>query len=163
MDIEQDLKRIAEQEEVFQFERFDALIAWEIGGYIKAAAEKRGVAIMFDFTVNGMCVNFFAMPGTTLDHIDWVRRKRNVANRYQRPSYVVGLWLARDKTTIEASQGASTAEYAPHGGSFPIRVKGVGCIGAITVSGVQQRDDHGILIEGLAAYFKKPLAGLALD
>lgn len=59
-----------------------------------------------------------------------------MAQRFQRPSYVVGLWLERDKTTLADSHGVSVAEYAPHGGALPIRVHGVGVVGTVTVSGV---------------------------
>jgi len=162
MDITADLERIALQEEAFVFDAFDANTAWEIGARIKAAAQRRGVAVAFDVTLNGATVFYHAMPGTTLDHADWIRRKRNVAHRFQRPSYVVALWVERDKTTFAESHGASAADYAPHGGAFPIRVKGVGVIGTVTVSGVPQRDDHGIVVEALAAMFGKELNGLAL-
>lgn len=163
MEIERDLQRIAQQEQAFQFEKFDAGTAWEIGARIKAAAEKRGVAVAFDITVNGYSWFSYAMTGTTLDHADWIRRKRNVAHRFQRPSYAVGLWGRRDGKTLQESHGASLADYAPHGGSFPIRLTGTGCIGTITVSGVPERDDHGIAVEALADFFGKKLSELALE
>ena len=34
--------------------------------------------------------------------------------------------------------------------SFPIVVDGVGCIGAVTVSGLPQRADHDLVVEALA-------------
>ncbi|MGC4072628.1 MAG: heme-degrading domain-containing protein [Nibricoccus sp.] len=163
MIIAADLERIALQEEIFVFEQFDASTAWELGGRIKAVAEKRGVSVAFDVTLNGATVFYHGMPGTTLDHADWIRRKRNVAHRFQRPSYVVALWLERDKTTLAESHGASATDYAPHGGAFPIRVRGVGVVGTVTVSGVPQRDDHGIVVEALAEMFGKEPSGLALE
>ena len=39
--------------------------------------------------------------------------------------------------------------YAAHGGSFPIRVAGVGIVGAVTVSGLPQAQDHALVVEGL--------------
>ena len=163
MNIPDDLERIAQQEAVFVFDKFDANTAWELGARIKAVAERRGVAVAFDVTLNGATVFYHGMPGTTLDHADWIRRKRAVAHRFQRPSYVVALWLQRDGTTLAESHGASAAEYAPHGGAFPIRVKNVGVVGTVTVSGVPQRDDHGIVVEALAGLFGRELQGLALE
>ena len=134
MDISAELERIAQQEEVFIFETFNAGTAWELGARIKAVEERRGVAVAFDVTLNGATVFYHGMEGTTLDHADWIRRKRAVAHRFQRPSYVVALWLERDGTTLAESHGASAAEYAPHGGAFPIRVKGIGVVGTVTLA-----------------------------
>jgi uncharacterized protein (UPF0303 family) len=55
------------------------------------------------------------------------------------------------------------AEYMPHGGSFPIRIAGSTCIGAITVSGLPQREDHDLLTRALAEFLGADATGLALD
>jgi uncharacterized protein (UPF0303 family) len=47
--------------------------------------------------------------------------------------------------------GLPERDVASHGGSFPIVVDGVGCIGAVTVSGLPQRVDHELVVEALAA------------
>ena len=39
--------------------------------------------------------------------------------------------------------------HTAHGGSFPIRVAGVGIVGAVTVSGLPQAQDHALVVEGL--------------
>jgi uncharacterized protein (UPF0303 family) len=55
------------------------------------------------------------------------------------------------------------SDYAVHGGGFPLALESLGCIGAITVSGVPQREDHGIVADGLAAFLKVDLAGCRLE
>ena len=47
MDFERDLARIALQEELLQFDKFDAGVAWEIGSRLRnsAVAQGRGIAI----------------------------------------------------------------------------------------------------------------------
>jgi len=52
-------------------------------------------------------------------------------------------------------------EIAAHGGSFPIRVKGAGIVGAITVSGVPGRDDHGFVVRAIAGHLGLDAAALA--
>jgi uncharacterized protein (UPF0303 family) len=81
--------------------------------------------------------------------------------RYFRSSYASGLKLQKDGKTVE-DNGLSGADYAPHGGSFPINVKGTGCIGAVTVSGLPQRDDHNLAVEALALMLAKDLDTLRL-
>lgn len=43
----------------------------------------------------------------------------------------------------------SPADYADAGGSFPIRIEGVGVVGTITVSGLSQEADHRLATEAL--------------
>ncbi|WP_299429504.1 heme-degrading domain-containing protein [uncultured Meiothermus sp.] len=162
MNIEQDLAGIAEQEARLRFDRFDAQTAWELGQKLMRAAETLHSAIAIDISLFGQPLFFYAMRGTTPDNADWIRRKRNVAQRFHRSSYGVGLMLKHKQSSLE-ERGLDTRDYAAHGGSFPIFVKGVGCIGAITISGLPQREDHELLVEVLAEYLNQPLAELALD
>ena len=141
MDIEEDLARIALQEERLRFERFDADVAWNLGLALKAAADARGVGVAIDVSTHGQPLFYHAMAGTTPDNPEWVRRKRNVTFRFFRSSYAIGLELNRDGRTMAEKYGLG-ADYMAHGGSFPIRLAGSTCIGAITVSGLPQREDH---------------------
>jgi uncharacterized protein (UPF0303 family) len=84
MSIDQDIKKIALQEKRLQFKHFDAEVAWEIGTALKAAAEKRRVAVAIDIELAGHPLFSYAMPGTSPDNFDWIRRKRNVVMRYHR-------------------------------------------------------------------------------
>jgi uncharacterized protein (UPF0303 family) len=163
MTIEQDLERIARQEERLQFRSFDANTAWTVGSRLRAAAEGRGQAVAIDIQVNGQALFFTAMPGTTADNIDWIRRKRNVVQRFQRSSYAIGLDLSMRQTTLTEQVGVEARDYAPHGGCFPIKLKGSGCIGTITVSGLPQRADHGLVVEVLAVLLEQPIEELALE
>jgi uncharacterized protein (UPF0303 family) len=45
-------------------------------------------------------------------------------------------------------------DYAAHGGSFPIVVKGTGQVGTITVSGLAGVDDHALVVRALTWYLK---------
>ncbi|MGO7210923.1 heme-degrading domain-containing protein [Rhizobium ruizarguesonis] len=161
MTIEDDLSRIAEQEKVLSFDAFDLTTAWQLGKLLQELATERGLGIAIDVTLHSMPVFYAALPGVTPDNVNWVRRKRNMVLRYFRSSYASGLKLHKDGKTVE-DNGLSGADYAPHGGSFPINVKGTGCIGAVTVSGLPQRDDHNLAVEALALMLAKDLDTLRL-
>jgi uncharacterized protein (UPF0303 family) len=163
MSIEKDLERIALQEERLQFHSFDANTAWAMGTRLRATAETRGLAVAIDIQINGHPLFFTAMPGTTPDNVDWIRRKRNVVQRFHRSSYAIGLILQKQGTTLTDQVGADVRDYATHGGCFPIFLRGTGCIGTITVSGLPQRADHELVVEVLAEFLEQPLAELALE
>jgi uncharacterized protein (UPF0303 family) len=49
----------------------------------------------------------------------------------------------------------SSLEFAAHGGAFPIRIKGTGVVGTITVSGLAQEDDHALVVRVLRAWLNQ--------
>jgi uncharacterized protein (UPF0303 family) len=157
-----DIEQIAIQEQQLQFDTFTASTAWEIGTRLKKAVEAQGLAVAIDIELAGQPLFFFAMPGTTPDNLDWVRRKRNVVRRYHRSSYAIGLELAQRQTTLTDRVGVSAADYATHGGSFPLLIRGMGCMGTITISGLPQRDDHSVIVQVLAEFLGQNAAELAL-
>jgi uncharacterized protein (UPF0303 family) len=160
---EKDIPRLAKQEELLQFDHFDATTAWSLGSNIKAYCEARGLALTIEIRLAKETVFFYAMPGTGPINADWARRKRNVVDLLQRSSYAVGVGYAQSGGSLEQNLGLPTRDYAAHGGSFPLRIRGVGAVGTVTVSGVPQRQDHAIVVETLADLCGVPLADVALD
>jgi uncharacterized protein (UPF0303 family) len=104
----------------------------------------------------------FALPGATEDNFDWARRKINVVRRFQRASYAVGLQLKQTGKTLTDLGALPERDYAVHGGAFPIIVRGAGCIGAVAVSGLPQREDHNMVAAALARVLGHDLADVAL-
>ncbi|MFT3783959.1 MAG: heme-degrading domain-containing protein [Nibricoccus sp.] len=164
MTLEQDLARLALQEQTLRFEKFDESTAWEIGSRLKSAAEKRSAALIIDITLGQISVFTCALPGSSPNNANWVKRKRATVLNFHRSSYAMGLQLQHDKTDLESKFGLSLRDFAVHGGSFPIRAEGVGgVVGAITVSGLPQREDHKIVVSVVAEFLGKSLDGLQLD
>lgn len=160
---ERDMAKIAEQEKVLVFDRFDLTTAWELGSLLRSTAIERGLSITINVKLHSMPAFYCAMPGTSADNQSWVRRKRNLVLRFFQSSYGIGRKLAHFDENVESRYGLSAADYAPHGGSFPINVAGVGCIGAVTVSGLPQREDHNMVVEALARMMNKDISSLRLD
>lgn len=162
MGLNEDLQQIAQQERELELPRFDAQTAWELGSRLRAMAAERGLAVVIDVRRFGQPLFYAAMDGTTPDNVEWVRRKSNVVARFHHSSYVAGLKEKRKNQTLTESQGLSIADYATHGGSFPLRVAGAGVVGSVTVSGLPQRADHELVIEALCGLVGKDFAHLKL-
>src|SRR5262245_17039543 len=157
-----DLQKLVLQEQRLRFAKFTEETAWEIGTKLRSFAETRKLPIVIDIRLTNRQLFHLALPGCTPDNPEWVRRKSNVVLRYLKSSYRVGRELAAKNDTLAEHRGVSPIDYAPHGGSFPIHVEGAGIIGAITVSGLPQREDHNLVVEALASFLGQPLEGLAL-
>jgi uncharacterized protein (UPF0303 family) len=132
---------LAEQEEL-QFPRFDIAMGWRLGSLLQKRAEAEKMPIAIDVTLSRQQLFFCAMPGATIDNAAWVTRKRAVVERFQRSSLYMKLSVDQAGRTLFDRYNISADEYASSGGSVPIMVRGTGCVGAVTVSGLTQYKDH---------------------
>jgi uncharacterized protein (UPF0303 family) len=149
MGVSEDLERIDIQERELVFPRFDEETAWELGSSLRTLATELGLAVVIDVRRFGQPLFYTALEGTTPDNVEWVRRKNNVVARFHRSSYAVGLRLKLKNETLQDQSGLPLADYATHGGAFPITVSGAGIVGSVTVSGLPQRADHELVVEAL--------------
>jgi len=134
MNIEQDLRVIAEQEARLRFERFDAEVAWRLGQRLKETAERLHSAIAMDIRLFAQPIFYYAMPGTTPDHADWIRRKRNVVQHFHRSSYAVGLMLKQKESSLE-ERGLAARDYAAQEEASPSLCRGWGASGPLRFRG----------------------------
>ena len=162
MGIDGDLALIAAQEKALTFQEFDEGTALKLGLAIRDEAERRGFAVAIDIRFAHRQLFFFAMPGTGPDNIEWIRRKVNTCLRFQKPSYAVGRGWAARGIGPSVERGLDPMDYVGAGGAFPIRLKGTGVVGTVTVSGVPERDDHMLVVRGIAAVLGVSLNGLEL-
>jgi uncharacterized protein (UPF0303 family) len=158
-----DMEKIALQERELMLPRLDMQTAWELGSRLRAMAAERGLAVVIDVRRFGQPLFYAAMEGTTPDNAEWVRRKSNVVARFHHSSYAVGLKEKSKNETLLESQGLPTADYATHGGSFPLAVRGAGVVGSVTVSGLPQRMDHELIIEALCELIGPDYKTMRLD
>jgi uncharacterized protein (UPF0303 family) len=163
MPIAEDLARIKVQEQELQFATFDEDTAWRIGTRLRALAVARKLQLVVDVRRVAQPLFYMALPGTTPDNVEWVRRKSNVALRFHRSSYAIGLDMEQKGSSLFDRYGLPIADYASHGGSFPLRVLHAGVIGAVTVSGLPQRADHELAVEALCAELDRDYNTLRLD
>lgn len=162
MGFAEDLDRIVLQERELILPRFDADFAWELGSTLRTMAAGRRLPIVIDVRRFGQPLFYAAMEGSTPDNVEWIRRKNNVVARFHCSSYAVGLKEKLKNETISESQGLPIADYAAHGGCFPLSVAGAGIVGTVTVSGLPQRRDHDLVVEALCALLGKDFGSLRL-
>ena len=160
MSTEDEIARIKRQELDLTLPAFDEAAAFEIGAAIRTRALAEGLSLVVDLRTWDRQLFFSATPGTTADNSEWVRRKINSVRRFQRAPY--RLVLERGEAPFSPQSGADPADYVIAGGGFPIRVPGAGIVGALTISGLPGRKDHGVAVDALCDYLGKPRADYTL-
>ncbi|WP_257455235.1 heme-degrading domain-containing protein [Archangium lipolyticum] len=140
------LEQLLEEEEALQFDHLGHEDALALGLRLLERARRERLPVVVDVTLAGLCVLQCALPGSRPDNHDWVRRKRNMVTRFWHSSYYMGRYYASKGTSLAGKPHLDPAEYADHGGSFPLLLRGTGCIGSITVSGLPQEEDHALVV-----------------
>ena len=153
---------MAEPQRLLVFPQSGHRTAWELGQRLKSAAEARNVAVSIEVRLGGHTVFSYTMPDASPANADWARRKCNTVELMHRSSYAVGRAAPRDGLTAIQRMGLDPRDYAEAGGGFPIAVAGSGCIGAVAVSGLPQREDHALVVEVLAELTGVPIEQVRL-
>ncbi len=146
------LEELEAQERRLVFRQFTHDDAWALGSLLVELARERQAPVAIDIHRAGQQLFHAALPGSAPDNDAWIARKRRVVERYGAASYLVGARFRAKGTTFEESSRLDPDVYAAHGGSFPITVEGVGVIGAVTVSGLPQLQDHRFVVEALEEF-----------
>ncbi len=146
----EDLTIIEAQEAALHFARFNSQTAWELGNRMRAKLLEHNAGGTIEIELAGQLLFACATPGATPGQADWIRRKRNTVKRFGRSSYAIGRILERDGQTMEGRHGLMLADYAAHGGGFPIILAGTGPVGSAIVSGLPQRHDHSLVVSAIA-------------
>ncbi len=162
MSLDSDITQIARQEQELRFDSFSEEDAWTLGSLMRKMAVERNMPFVIDIRIGSRPLFYTALPGSTPENPDWVRRKVNTVYRFHKSSYRVGREHQMQKKPFDASRGMDPIDYASAGGGFPIYLKGTGVVGVVTVSGVPQRQDHEFVVEMLCRFLKVEYAMLAL-
>ncbi|CEP15971.1 hypothetical protein [Parasitella parasitica] len=149
------VKTISEQEEKCQFTSFTSEDALGLGLALLENVKPFKKSVVIDIALNGHQLFHYAMNGTSKDNDEWVRRKNNTVNRFGHSSFYIGRYIASQGKTIEEKYFVSEKDYATHGGAFPLKIKNVGVVGTITVSGLAQEDDHNLVANTILEYISK--------
>ena len=152
-DVAPSLAELAAEEAELQFASFTNDDAWDLGTALVEAA--RGLPVAVDIHRFGQQLFHAALPGTSADNDDWIRRKTAVVNRFGHSSLYMRQSFVERGTTFEEATGLDPREYAAHGGGFPILVRDVGPVGVVVVSGLPQLEDHALVVSTIRAHLAR--------
>ncbi|WP_316355185.1 heme-degrading domain-containing protein [Devosia sp.] len=160
MAVAEDIALVKKQEQDLVLAEFDEAVAFKLGSAIRDRALAEGLSLAVDIRTWDRQMFFAATGGTSADNAEWVRRKVNTVRRFQRASY--RMVLERGEAPFSPQAGADPADFVIAGGGFPIRVKGAGIVGCLTISGLPGRDDHGVAVAALCDHLGLDRAAFAL-
>ena len=151
---EEKYNRIDLQEKQLRFEKFDNEDAWRLGCIYANEAKKQSVSIAVDIVLNGYQVFRYAGQGTNNYNEIWLSRKIQSVNTMHMSTLKLYYMIRAGKEDIYQGGHLDPAIYAAVGGGFPIYVNGIGCVGAVAVSGLTHYEDHDLAVEGLRKYLE---------
>ncbi|MFW6228419.1 MAG: heme-degrading domain-containing protein [Alkalispirochaeta sp.] len=141
------------QEQRIRFSSFSPQRGIDIGFALYEAARAQDLAVAIDVYAFGQALFHVALPGTSPDNDRWIERKRAVVMWFHKSSFRVGRELEAAGKTIDQRYYVDPHAFSPHGGSFPIRLRDGGVIGTVTVSGLPQEEDHGLVVSVLEVLY----------
>ena len=144
---EQDwITRLEAEREELVLPAFNEDIAWAIGVKLRERAAAEGLPIAFEVARPGGRLFFASMPGASPDNAGWIRRKRNVVERFWESSLLMTLRCEKDGTTVTRKFELSEADFVHSGGGVAVRTADSGFVGSVIVSGLTQYEDHTLAV-----------------
>ena len=141
------LEQLLQEEQELQFSKFNEITAWQIGSQLVDRAMSEGLPVTIDITSGEHQLFHVSLRGTSADNDEWIKRKVRLVNRFGHSSFYMGQYLKSKGKSLEEAYLIPENIYAPHGGCFPIIIKGSGMVGTITVSGLPQEEDHKLVVQ----------------
>jgi len=149
------LKQLLQEEQELQFEKFNEATAWQIGNQLVERSVSEELPVAIDITRGDHQLFHASLSGTSADNDEWIKRKVRLVYRFGHSSFYIGQLLKSKGKSLEEEYLISESLYAPHGGCFPIIVKGTGMIGTITVSGLPQEEDHKLVVQNIRDFLAR--------
>jgi uncharacterized protein (UPF0303 family) len=147
-----DTDRTAEltaQEDRVVFDSFDRETAWELGMLMVARARREALPVIID--IRGPRVVLFraALAGTAEENQSWLERKARTVFRFDVSTALLAARFAARGVDPSTAEWFDSDRFTTAGGSVPVRVRGVGVVAAVTVSGLSSDEDHDFAVESL--------------
>lgn len=143
---------LAAHETQFVLESFDATDAWRLGTSMVERALREQAAVIIDIRRPGLVLFRSALAGTTADNEAWLDRKARTVLRYETSTALLSARFEAQGVDPWSTPWFDSGQFAAAGGSFPVRVTGVGVVAAITVSGLTSDEDHEFVVRCLTEH-----------
>jgi len=150
------LRDEADSLELTGFSLADAL---RLGRIATDIAVDRSLPVLIEIVLGQRVAYRAALPGTTTDNDEWLRRKFRVVARFEESTLAVRVAYEEKDRAFNEATGLPEAEFAAHGGGWPIKVAGVGMVGMFGVSGLPQVADHELIVESLSIHLRESARG----
>ena len=142
---------LEKEEKELIFEQFSREDAFQLGCLLHSIKPCAAIEIY----INGLSV-FRCLPegiGTNIS--TWLVRKHNMV-RAMEMSTMRAKAIRDEKGITQEFQLLDPKEYARAGGGFPVRIKGMGIIGAVCVSGLTNgQEEHIYVADGIRKYLEE--------
>jgi uncharacterized protein (UPF0303 family) len=151
-------ERIAEltsQETRLVLGSFDHAAAWRWGTLMVERALRQDASIIIDIRRTAMVLFRSALAGTTAENQAWLERKARTVLHFETSTALLDARSAAQGVDLWTAAWFDTRTFAAAGGSFPVRVRGVGVVAAVTVSGLTSDEDHDFVVESLESYLRE--------
>jgi uncharacterized protein (UPF0303 family) len=129
------------------FDSFDLNDAWRLGSAAVDIILENNYSLAVQIVLAGRVVFKAALNGVSQDTEAWLTGKAAAALLFESSTYRVRLRKDADSSVVD---DVDEDLYRTHGGSVPIRVRGRGIVGTITVSGEPDTIDHAVAIDALS-------------
>jgi uncharacterized protein (UPF0303 family) len=150
------LNRLLLEEENLVFSAFDHETAWLLGSQLRDCAREEELPVAISIRLHGQRLFHAALPGSSANNDLWLERKCAVTDLFGHSSYYVGcLTRAEGNDDFNVAHRLDPAQYAAHGGAFPILIRGTGCVGTVAVSGLPQVADHQFVVTQLEKFLAR--------
>lgn len=147
---------LARQDEELTLESFSLDDALDLGSLALSLARERSMPVAIEVWRGDRVAFRAALPGSTADNDSWLERKFRVSRRFELATMAVRVLYEEQGRSFNEATMLPVADYAAHGGSVPIRVRGSGMVGLFGVSGLPQVEDHAFLVEVIRELKARP-------
>ncbi|WP_374382764.1 heme-degrading domain-containing protein [Dongia sp.] len=148
------LAELLEQEKRLVFTEFGNETALALGLLMVEMAREKSLPVVIDITRSGQQLFHVAMPGSSADNDEWIKRKIATVMRFGHSSYYMGRSCLAKGVVFTERYYLDPMRYAPQGGGFPIIIVGTGHVGTVTVSGLPQAEDHALVVAALSKFLE---------